>query len=126
MSGSDRGDAARGDAHRVLGLDLGGTNIKWTVLQVRAGDEVESIASGWEPTHADGGPEVVTERLLVAGRTAITAHGPIAAAGVGVPGLFDAATGADRAVPEPAWPVARLPLARASGSRARAARRDRE
>ena len=51
------------------------------------------IASGWEPTHADGGPEVVTERLLVAGRAAITAHGPIAAAGVGVPGLFDAETG---------------------------------
>ena len=74
-------DAARGDAHRVLGLDLGGTNIKWTVLQVRAGDEVESIAGGWEPTDADGGPEVVTERLLVAGRTAVTAQRSIRGCG---------------------------------------------
>ena len=110
MSGPDRVDAARGDAHRVLGLDLGGTNIKWTVLQVRAGDEVESIAGGWEPTDADGGPEVVTERLLVAGRTAVTANGPIAGAGVGVPGMFDAATGAIELFPNLPGPWPGFPL----------------
>jgi glucokinase len=94
----------------VLGLDLGGTNIKWTVLQIRAGDEVQSIAGGWEPTHADGGPEVVTERLLVAGRIATTAHGSIAAAGVGVPGLFDAATGAIELFPNLPGPWSGFPL----------------
>jgi glucokinase len=90
---------------RVLGLDLGGTNIKWTVLEVDDGEPRE-IGGGHLETRASGGPEVVTERLLEAGRGAIGAHGTVAAVGVGVPGLFDAPTGAIELFPNlpGAWP----------------------
>jgi glucokinase len=73
---------------RVLGLDLGGTNIKWTVLDVD-GDDVNVVAQGIEPTDADGGPEVVAARMASAATDAIARHGPIEAIGAGVPGLFD-------------------------------------
>jgi glucokinase len=95
---------------RVLGLDLGGTNSKWTVLEVGDTDAIDVLAAGTHPTEAHGGPEVVTERLLAAGRTAIAAHGPIAAAGVGVPGLFDAMTGAIELFPNLPGPWAGFPL----------------
>jgi glucokinase len=69
---------------RSLGLDLGGTNIKWVVLEngeVTAGGEVE--------TRADDGPDAVVRRLIVAGREA----GRVETVGIGVPGLFDETSG---------------------------------
>ena len=95
---------------RILGLDLGGTNIKWTVLELGDDDEPREVAGGHLETQAAGGPEVVTERLLEAGRGAIQAHGPLLAAGVGVPGLFDAATGAIELFPNLPGPWRGFPL----------------
>jgi len=43
-----------------LGLDLGGTNIKWVVLD----QDGTPIADGSLPTEADCGPDHVIERLL--------------------------------------------------------------
>ncbi len=68
-----------------LGLDLGGTNIKWVVLD---GDG-RPVADGSLPTEGEGGPEHVLERLALAGRTAAEAAGPLATAGVGVPGIYE-------------------------------------
>jgi len=70
---------------RHLGLDLGGTYVKWVVLE---DGQVE--ARGQTKTRADAGPEAVIERLIATGRKA----GPVDTVGIGVPGLFDDATGA--------------------------------
>ena len=75
-----------------LGLDLGGTNIKWVVLDQHGAP----VADGSLPTEAERGPEHVVERLAQAGHVAIGAVGPIATAGVGVPGIYDATTGVIR------------------------------
>ena len=77
---------------RHLGLDLGGTNIKVAVLEAQD-DEVVVAAEDSTPTEAGGGPEIVAERLVKAGLSAIRRHGPIASVGLGVPGLFEADTG---------------------------------
>jgi glucokinase len=75
-----------------LGLDLGGTNIKWVVLD----QDGTPVADGSLPTEGDGGPDHVVERLALAGHEAIAAAGPIATAGVGVPGIYDATRGSIR------------------------------
>jgi glucokinase len=78
---------------RHLGLDLGGTNVKLVVLERGDRDYLRVAGSTSVPTHAEGGPDEVARRMVEAGLAVIDVHGPIATAGVGVPGLFDAATG---------------------------------
>jgi glucokinase len=75
-----------------LGLDLGGTNIKWAMLG-RAGDEWSTIATGQAATRADDGPEAVVGRLAGVAREAMATHGAATSVGVGVPGLYDPDTG---------------------------------
>jgi glucokinase len=75
-----------------LGLDLGGTNIKWVVLD----QDGTPIADGSLPTEAERGPDHVVERLALAGHAAIEATGPITTAGVGVPGIYDETRGTIR------------------------------
>ncbi|MFZ0015469.1 MAG: ROK family protein [Acidimicrobiia bacterium] len=79
---------------RLLGLDLGGTNIKTAVVEVDtagAGPRVVHMQSG--PTEADMGPDHVAARLVRMGLETIEQAGPVESAGVGVPGLFDYGTG---------------------------------
>lgn len=98
---------------RVLGLDLGGTNIKWTVLQAEAAaaaDTARPTGFGSLPTDAAGGPERVTGRLLEAARTASAAHGPLDGVGVGVPGLFDREAGTIELFPNLPGPWPGVPL----------------
>jgi glucokinase len=90
-----------------LGLDLGGTNIKWVVLD----QDGRPIADGSLPTEREGGPDHVVERLALAGRAAIEAAGPIATAGVGVPGIYDEAHGTIRFFTNLPGPWAGYPLA---------------
>lgn len=80
-----------------LGLDLGGTNIKWVVLA--CGDPAgaanwSTVAQGQAPTDFDAGEAAVVGRLVAVARDAISAHGRVASIGVGVPGLYDPDTGA--------------------------------
>ena len=75
-----------------LGLDLGGTNIKWVVL----GEDEQPVADGTLPTEREGGPEHVLARLALAGRAAIEQAGAVATAGVGVPGIYDERQGSIR------------------------------
>ena len=79
-------------AHRYLGLDLGGTNVKTVVLEA-VGNDYRIVASSTAPTHADRGPSAVVDRLLELGRGAIADHGPVERAGLGIPGLFDPVVG---------------------------------
>ena len=78
---------------RHLGLDLGGTNIKATVVEVDDNGEPRQTETATWPTEADGGPDVVTSRLIDAGASMIESVGSIESVGIGVPGLFDAGTG---------------------------------
>jgi glucokinase len=98
-----------------LGLDLGGTNIKWVVLD----QDEQPVADGSLPTERDGGPDHVLERLALAGQAAVEAAGLIATAGVGVPGIYDEVTGCIRFFtnlpgPWPGHPFAE-PLSQALG-----------
>lgn len=65
---------------RLLGLDLGGTNIKRVVLD---GDRIAERAS--EPTRSEEGPDAVLDRLAALCRDT----GEVDAVGVALPGLFD-------------------------------------
>ena len=70
---------------RHLGLDLGGTYVKWVVLE-----DGGVTASGETKTRAAEGPDAVIGRLIAVGRDA----GQVDTVGIGVPGLFDDASGA--------------------------------
>jgi glucokinase len=94
------GEPGRGPATRHLGLDLGGTNLKWTVVEHDA-DDWRVLDRGHVPTRS-GGPEAIVPQLAEVGRAAIerwpAADGApeISTAGIGVPGLYDPRTGATR------------------------------
>jgi glucokinase len=76
----------------VLGLDLGGTTLKWAVCA-----DSRPLARGSVATGADQ-DEVVAAMCALAGRVDAE-HGPVRAIGVGVPGHVDRATGVVRFVP---------------------------
>lgn len=88
---------------RHLGIDLGGTNIKWAV--------VENDAGGWRAHDRDQvatpdakGPDAVVQRLAAVGLEAIGRSPGVTSVGIGVPGLYDAATGTTRfLVNLPGW-----------------------
>ena len=103
---------------RWLGLDLGGTNIKSAVVETGS-STVEVVGQATVATGAADGPAAVVRRLGEAGRDAIATWGPVQGAGVGVPGVFDAATGRIELFPNlpgpwPGQPVTE-PLRRALG-----------
>lgn len=77
---------------RYLGLDLGGTNVKAAIVERDDGD-YSIVTTASSPTNAAGGPEVVAATMVELGRSIIAEGGPVAGVGVGVPGLFDFASG---------------------------------
>jgi glucokinase len=90
-------DADRDPDHvssRHLGLDLGGTNLKWTVVE-RAGGDWRVLDRGQVPTRS-GGPGAIVPQLAEVGRAAIERWPDVSTAGVGVPGLYDPRTGTTR------------------------------
>jgi glucokinase len=78
-----------------LGIDHGATNLKWAVVE-HAGGTWRTLDQGQTPTRATDGPEAVIGRLIAIGTTASDRWPGIASLGIGVPGLFDPATGAYR------------------------------
>lgn len=81
-----------------LGLDLGGTYIKWVVVE-HAGGEWRALDRGQVPTVAEEGPPAVVERLTTVARQATEKWPDVATVGVGVPGLYYPDTGATRMLP---------------------------
>jgi glucokinase len=89
---------------RHLGIDVGGTNCKLAVLETTGhrpdppGDhsggppDPRLLEATSVPTGA-GDPGEVVDRVAAAAAGLLASHGPVAAAGVGVPGLFDEASG---------------------------------
>jgi glucokinase len=83
---------------RHLGLDLGGTYIKWVVAQ-RVDSEWRALDRGQVPTVAEEDPLAVVERLTGVARQAIEQWPEVATVGIGVPGLYDPESGATRMLP---------------------------
>ena len=82
-------------ATRHLGLDLGATNLKWTVVEL-AGDTWQALDRGQVPTRKTGGPDAIVAQLAEMGLAAMASWPGIATAGVGIPGLYDPRQGTTR------------------------------
>lgn len=99
---------------RHLGLDLGGTNLKWTVL-AHADGAWGTIARDQVPTRIvadpDDVPDAVVAQMGELARAAIDRAGPVASIGIGFPGLYDPLTGAARFLPNVPGPWAGHPVA---------------
>ena len=83
---------------RHLGLDLGGTRLKWAVLE-RGADTRRQLDSGSEPTRLDGGAAGLVAQLVACAREAALRWPEIASAGIGVPGVYDGVAGTIRFTP---------------------------
>jgi glucokinase len=81
-----------------LGLDLGGTNVKWVVLQ-RDGPAPRVVATGQVRTDTSRGERSVVEQLIEIGRAASKDWGLFDSVGIGVPGLYYPESGATRFIP---------------------------
>src|SRR4051794_14308385 len=85
---------------RHLGLDLGGTNLKWAVVEHAPDGGWATLATASVPTGLVAEPNavpgaVVAQMVGLASELAV-AHGPVVSAGVGVPGLYDPVSGTAR------------------------------
>lgn len=101
-------------ASRHLGLDLGGTNIKWSVVE-HADGRWRTLNHGQVATVAVAGPGAVVARLAeVAGR-AVAADPGVVSCGIGVPGLYDPAAGTTRFLPNLPGEWAGVPVASVVG-----------
>ncbi|MFN8628946.1 MAG: ROK family protein [Chloroflexota bacterium] len=78
-----------------LGLDLGGTNIKW-VLAARAAGDWAVLERGQVATGADDASDAVVARLVEAARGAAALSGRAQTIGVGVPGRYHPDAGTTR------------------------------
>jgi glucokinase len=91
----DARDRPNAGPSRHLGLDLGGTNIKWVVAE-DDGADWSVLGRDQVPTPAADGPDAVVERLATVGAEAIEHHPGVSSVGIGVPGLYDPAAGTTR------------------------------
>jgi glucokinase len=107
MGGSDAPPTSR-----HLGLDLGGTNIKMVVAE-RHGDghAWRVLDRGQVPTPSSAGPDAVVSRLIEVGAEAVGRQPGIGSVGIGVPGLYDPATGSTRFLVNFPTPWAGVPVA---------------
>ena len=84
-----------GDTPRYIGLDLGGTNTKWAVVEPSGPDGWHTLDQGRVPTDTSGQEESVVAQLAALAievRDGVT-DGPVASCGVAVPGLYIPETG---------------------------------
>lgn len=76
---------------RFLGVDLGGTNIKFAVIEID-GSHIKEVVKDQIATEAKNGPEHVTDRISNLIKR-IDGEMPIAGVAVAVPGIFNHDTG---------------------------------
>lgn len=99
MASPARIDAVADGASRHLGLDLGGTNLKWAVV-VHATGAWSTVDRDSVPTRLDvppvDVPASVTAQLAEVALAAVSRCGPVSSVGIGVPGLYDPAAGTTR------------------------------
>ena len=83
------------NATHHLGIDIGVTNLKWATVE-HAADDWRTVGQGQRPTLAAEGPDAVIGRVAELGRAALDRWPGIASVGLGIPGLYDPATGSAR------------------------------
>jgi glucokinase len=100
-----------------LGLDLGGTKIKWAVLEHAPGrtEQWKMLDHDQVDTRAKGGPAAVIARLTRVGAAAIAKQPDVVTVGIGVPGLYDPARGETRLLINLPGDWAGRPVARTVG-----------
>jgi len=81
---------------RHLGLDLGATNLKWTVVEHAADGSWRALDRGQVPTRAAGGPDAIVPQLADVGAEAMGRWPGVVTAGIGIPGLYDPVAGVTR------------------------------
>jgi glucokinase len=94
----------------LVGLDLGGTNIKCAVIEVDGG-EPRVLATAAEPTRSEEGPEAVLARVARLAQVTAAPFGPPRGVGLGLPGHFDAETGTGVILPNLAGDWVGRPIA---------------
>jgi glucokinase len=87
--------ATSSSASRHLGLDLGATNLKWTVVE-HDGESWRTLDRGQVPTRVAGGPDAIVRQLGEMGHEAMATWPDVVSAGVGIPGLYDPHLGTTR------------------------------
>ena len=101
-------------ASRHLGLDLGATNLKVSVVE-HAGGAWTTLSREQVPTRYVADPADVPGAIVAQlGEVAVAtsaAHGPIGSIGIGVPGLYDPVTGTTRFLVNVPGPWAGHPVA---------------
>jgi glucokinase len=104
----------QGTASRHLGLDLGATNLKWAVV-AHTRDTWTTVATDQVATRVvadpDAVPSTVVAQLAEVAAGAIAQWGPVLSVGIGVPGLYDPATGSTRLLVNIPGPWAGHPVA---------------
>ena len=87
-----------------LGLDLGATNLKWAVIETD-GAAWRRLDAGQTPTEGEQGAEAVIGRMADTAEIVRDSWPNLATVGVGVPGLYDAASGVATFLPNlsPDW-----------------------
>jgi glucokinase len=79
---------------RHIGLDLGGTNVKWALVERSAAGDWSTLDRGQVPTDVSGAERTVVPQLAsLAVEVRDGAGGPVASLGVAVPGLYIPETG---------------------------------
>lgn len=82
---------------RHLGLDVGGTNLKWAVVEGDA--EPRLLKTGRFPTETHDGERSVIRQLLDVARAVFSDIEGIESVGVGMPGVLDPDAGVTRFIP---------------------------
>jgi glucokinase len=88
-------EASGPSVSRHLGLDLGGTNIKWVVVEHDAG-AWRVLDRGQVATPVAEGPDAVVSRLGAVGGEAMERSPGVVSVGIGIPGLYDPVAGTTR------------------------------
>jgi len=85
----------RRQASSHLGLDLGGTNIKWSVV-ARERAALRALDRGQVPTPTNEDEDAVVAALATIGEAAVRSWPDISSVGIGVPGSYDPTAGTTR------------------------------
>ena len=80
-----------------LGLDLGGTNLKWAVVE--GGPDARLVKTGRVPTDTHAGEKSVLRQMIGVATGVVGATEEITSVGVGMPGVLDADAGVTRFIP---------------------------
>lgn len=80
-----------------LGLDLGGTNLKWALIE--RGPKPRLVKTGRVPTDTSAGERSVVQQLIDVARQAFRQGEGVESVAVGLPGYIDLAAGVTRLIP---------------------------